>query len=88
MRSAEANNPLELTKALIQTQTQTTWVDRKVLVQLIGIEAAERVLPELPEKIAINVEQVLSYVPDTIYKQAEDSLKEPPAEQPSAESQS
>lgn len=58
-------------KALLKVQTETTFLPRKLLVSTIGREAAEHIMPQLPELIAMNVEQVLSFVPDDLIQQAE-----------------
>ena len=59
MKPLEAKTPEELIDTLLQTDQVIDWVPRKLLVQAIGIEQAQRFLPVLPDYVAVNVAELL-----------------------------
>lgn len=59
MRPLDAKTPEELIDALVQTDQVIDWVPRKLLVQAIGVEQAQRFLPALPDNVAVNVADLL-----------------------------
>jgi hypothetical protein len=70
-------SPSELVQSLLQTPTSPTFVSRKLLIQTIGIEQAEKFLPPLPEQIGVNVEQLLAIIElkhPELYKEAQDAI--------------
>ena len=50
----EATTKEELALALVNSVNDTVWVPRKLLIELVGVEAAQELLPSLPEKVAVN----------------------------------
>lgn len=59
MKPVEATTPEELIDALLKTDQEIDWVPRKLLIQAIGAEQAQRFLPALPNNIAVNVAELL-----------------------------
>jgi hypothetical protein len=58
----EATSPEELVAALKLTTQPIVHVPRQLLIQTIGVEAAQELLPELPKFISVNVSQTLSKI--------------------------
>lgn len=58
----ECTTPEELVAALRSTPQPIVHVPRRLLIETVGIEAAQDLLPKLPEVIAVNVAQTLSKV--------------------------
>lgn len=59
MRPLEAKTPEELIDALLKSDQVIDWVPRRLLVQAIGAEQAQRFLPALPDNVAVNVPDLL-----------------------------
>lgn len=60
MLSHEATTKEELATTLLNSISDTVWVPRKLLIQLVGVEAAQELLPSLPERVAVNRKTTLS----------------------------
>lgn len=58
MKPLEATTSEELIEAVLQSTTSIDWVDRRLLIQTIGIEDAQRFLPALPDSVAVNMEEL------------------------------
>lgn len=68
--SLEATTPTELVDALFQSTNAIEFVPRTLLVSTLGVTYANRFLPELPEYVAINVQDfqtvVHAYLPELV----------------------
>ena len=58
MNSLEAKTPDQLMDAVIQSDDALGWVNRRLLIETIGVENAQQFLPALPDVIAVNLEQL------------------------------
>ena len=54
-----ATSPRELVQGLFNCQSEVDFVNRKVLIETIGPQLAERFLPALPEVVGVNTTELL-----------------------------
>lgn len=59
MSTEKAKTPNELVEAAYRTENVISFVPRKLLIETVGVDMAQRFLPELPEYVAVNVEDLL-----------------------------
>jgi len=59
MTPQESTTPQELIDLLIKSEQVLEFVPRKLLIQTLGEEHAQRFLPALPEYVSVNVDNVL-----------------------------
>ena len=59
MNTQEAKTPEELLAALLDSNQVLEFVPRKLLIETLGEDYAQRFLPALPIHVSVNVENVL-----------------------------
>lgn len=58
MKPIRAKTPVELVQAVIHCDNGVDWIDRKLLLQTIGVQDSQRFLPELQQSVAVNLEEL------------------------------
>ena len=58
MKPLEAKTPVELVQAILHCDSSIDWLDRKLLIETIGVQDAQRFLPELQKAVAVNLEEL------------------------------
>lgn len=59
MQTKDAKTPQELVAALLECEVEVDFVNRKLLVETIGPELANRFLPALPDVVGVNTTDLL-----------------------------
>jgi hypothetical protein len=58
MKPLNAKTRLELVQSIIHSDNTLDWVDRKLLIETIGVDDAQRFLPQLQRSICVNLEEL------------------------------
>ena len=79
----ESTDAAGLVEALVRSNNVLEFVPRKVLIDTLGPELADRFLMELPKFVSVNVDQVLltirAFKPELLPASPEPSIVPPPS---------
>lgn len=66
------NTKEDLVRSLLEEPSTIAFVNRRLLIETIGIEQAEQFLPQLPEQVGVNKEHLMLVIrttkPDLVHK--------------------
>jgi hypothetical protein len=76
----DAKNEEEFIEAVYESQSVIDFVPRKLLIQVVGVDHAQRFLPTLPEYVAVNTEELLLVLKLTKEKELQAIIQKNPHE--------